>query len=162
MLIAYAKGARTFERHVDINSDGVKVSPYCSLPDQVDEWFKTFHRAKAMCGAPGTQRRLLPRKEIEYLDALVRGVYAKSDLPEGHILTDDDVYLAIPLQKGQISCRELMRGEVLLQPVLKDAPIQIDAIDSPYASIPSLKSAIYSRGIDPVTPAKETKNKGNA
>jgi len=151
MLIAYAKGARTFERHVDINSDGVKVSPYCSLPDQVDEWFKTFYRAKAMCGAPGTQRRLLPRKEIEYLDALVRGVYAKSDLPEGHILTDDDVYLAIPLQKGQISCRELMRGEVLLKPVLKDAPIQIDAIDSPYASIPSLKSAIYSRGIDPVT-----------
>ena len=29
MLIAYAKGARTFERHVDINSDGNKVSQYC-------------------------------------------------------------------------------------------------------------------------------------
>ena len=55
MLIAYAKGARTFERHVDIEGDGVKVSPYCSLPDQVDQWFKTFQRAKAMCGAPGTR-----------------------------------------------------------------------------------------------------------
>ena len=32
MMIAYAKGARTFERHIDIDSDGVKVSPYCSLP----------------------------------------------------------------------------------------------------------------------------------
>ena len=32
MLIAYAKGARTFERHIDIEADGVPVSPYCSLP----------------------------------------------------------------------------------------------------------------------------------
>ncbi len=148
MLIAYAKGARTFERHVDIASDDVKVSPYCSLPEQIDEWFKTFHHAKAMCGAAGTQRRLLPRKEIEYLDALVRGVYAKRDLPEGHILSDDDVYLAIPLQKGQISCRELMRGEVLLRRVAQDQAIRIDDIDSPYASIPSLKANIYARGLD--------------
>lgn len=157
MLIAYAKGARTFERHVDIDSDGIKVSAYCSQPDQVDQWFKAFHQAKSMCGAPGTQRRLLPRKEVEYLDALVRGVYAKRDLPEGHALGDEDVYLAIPLQKGQISCRELMRGEVLLKPILKDQPILIDAIDSPYSSISSLRAAIYSRGIDPVTPEKEAK-----
>jgi sialic acid synthase SpsE len=162
MLISYAKGARTFERHVDIEGDGVKVSPYCSLPDQVDQWFKAFHKAKAMCGAPGTQRRLLPRKEVEYLDALVRGVYAKADLPEGHILSDEDVYLAIPLQKGQISCRELMRGEVLLKPVRKDEPIQIDAIDSPYSSIASLRDAIYARGIDPATPGKNGKAKETA
>jgi sialic acid synthase SpsE len=157
MLVAYAKGARTFERHVDIEGDGAKVSPYCSLPDQVDQWFKAFHKVKAMCGAPGTQRRLLPRKEVEYLDALVRGVYAKTDLPEGHILSDDDVYLAIPLQKGQISCRELMRGEVLLKAIKKDEPIQIDAIDSPYSSIGSLKKTIYSRGIDPAPQGKGEK-----
>ncbi len=150
MLVAYAKGARTFERHVDIEGDGVKVSPYCSLPDQVDQWFKAFHKVKAMCGAAGTQRRLLPYKEVEYLDALVRGVYAKTDLAEAHILSDEDVYLAITLQKGQISCRELMRGEVLLKPIKKDEPVQIDAIDSPYASIGSLRATIYGRGIDPV------------
>jgi N-acetylneuraminate synthase len=148
MLIAYAKGARTFERHVDIDDDGVKVSPYCSLPDQVDEWFKAYHQARAMCGAPGTERRLPGVREIQYLDTLVRGVYAKRDLPEGHILQDDDVYLAIPLQKGQISCRELMRGEVLLRPLQQDQAILIDDIDSPYSSIPSLKAAIYARGLE--------------
>src|SRR5215471_1916791 len=110
MLIAYAKSARTFERHIDIQTEGMKVSPYCSVPEQVDTWFKAFHRAKRMCGPPGTQKRLPPAKEIEYLDALVRGVYAKRDLPVGHQLQDADVYLAIPLQQGQISCRELMRG----------------------------------------------------
>ena len=53
------------------------MSPYSSLPHQIDEWFKAFHKAKEMCGPPGTQKRMPPKKEIEYLDALVRGVYAK-------------------------------------------------------------------------------------
>jgi N-acetylneuraminate synthase len=148
MFIAYGKGARMFERHIDIQTEGVKVSPYCSLPHQLDEWFRAFHKAKEMCGAPGTQKRIPPKKEIEYLDALVRGVYAKADLPEGHCLMDDDVYLAIPLQKGQLSCRELMRGEMLLKRVQKDAPIKIDDIESPYSQIPSLKKTIYQRGLD--------------
>ena len=148
MFVAYAKGARLFERHIDIPADGVKVSPYCSQPYQLDEWFKAFHKAKEMCGAPGTQKRIPPKKEIEYLDALVRGVYAVTDLPEGHCLTDDDVYLAIPLQKGQLSCRELMRGEMLLKAVKKDAPITIDDIESPYSQIPSLRETIYKRGLE--------------
>lgn len=148
MMIAYAKGARTFERHIDINTDGAKVSPYCSLPHQVDEWFKAFDKVKEMCGAPGTQKRMPPKKEIEYLDALVRGVYAKEDLPEGHYLTDEDVYLAIPLQRGQLSCRELMSGEMLLKSLKKDQAIHIDDIESPYAQIPSLRKTIYNRGLD--------------
>jgi sialic acid synthase SpsE len=152
MLMAYAKGARTFERHVDIQTDGMTVSPYCSVPEQVDTWFKAFQRAKRMCGAPGTQKRLPPQREIAYLDALVRGVYAKRDLPIGHVLQDADVYLAVPLQQGQISCRELMRGEVILRKVTKDQPVMIDAIDSPYANIPSLTELIYHRGLAPSAP----------
>jgi len=155
IMMAYAKGARTFERHVDISLDGVKVSPYCSLPEQVDRWFKAYKKAKEMCGSSGTQKRIPPEKEIKYLDALVRGVYVKQDLPKGHKITDDDVYLAIPLQKGQISCRELMRGEILLRECKKDAPITIDIIDSPYADNNELKSIINSRGIDPVSMAKD-------
>jgi len=147
MLIAYAKGARTFERHVDIEDEGVPVSPYCSKPEQVDAWFKAYHKVKEMCGAPGTQKRIPPAREIQYLDSLVRGVYARRDLPEGHILADEDVYLAIPLLQGQISCRELMRGEELLHALSKDAPIRIDDIDSPYASVPSLRELIYRRGL---------------
>ena len=152
MLIAYAKGARCFERHIDINHKGVPVSPYCSLPEQVDTWFKAFHQAKEMCGGSDSVKRIPPEREIKYLDTLVRGVYAKRDLPEGHVLIheriNDDVYLAVPLQKGQISCRELMSGEMLLKAVKKDGPILIDMIDSPYACNDRLKKTIYERGID--------------
>ena len=31
----------------------------------------------------------------------------------GQVLNEEDVYLAIPLQKGQISCREFRKGEVI-------------------------------------------------
>lgn len=147
IAIAYAKGARTFERHIDIDADGVDVSPYCSLPHQTDEWFKAWKKAVEMCGPPGTQKRMPPEKEIRYLDSLVRGVYVRRDLPKGYAITDADVYLAIPLQKGQISCRELMRGEVLLSDVKADQPLLIDQIDSPYAESESLKSTIYRRGL---------------
>jgi N-acetylneuraminate synthase len=147
IMVAYAKGARTFERHIDIELDSVPVSPYCSLPEEVDAWFKAFHKVRAMCGVSANSKRIPLEKETKYLDLLVRGVYAKKDLSKGHKLTMDDVYLAIPLQKGQISCRELMTGEVVLLACKKDAPIMIDSIDSPYASNEALKQLIYERGI---------------
>jgi N-acetylneuraminate synthase len=151
MLIAYAKGARTFERHIDIEADGKPVSPYCSTPENVDTWFKAYNKAKEMCGAPGTAKRNPPEKEIRYLDALVRGVYARHDLPRGYVMDNDtfdhDFYMAVPLQKGQLSCREIKNGEVLVNNISADRPVLIDDIDSPYAKVSSLRKLIYDRGI---------------
>ena len=149
MLIAYAKGARTFERHVDVEGDGEseKVSPYCSRPEDIDNWFRAFRKAKEMCGPPGTEKRIPPEKEIRYLDALVRGVYARRDLPVGHVLTADDVYLAIPLQKGQISCRELVAGEILREACAMGAPLKLDHFDNPYSRSEALRDMIRNRGV---------------
>jgi sialic acid synthase SpsE len=166
MLVAYAKGARTFERHIDIAADGIPVSPYCSLPEQIDTWFKTFHKVREMCGGSGTSKRVPPEKEIKYLDGLVRGVYARHDLPAGHVLVhehlDEDVYLAIPLLQGQVSCRELMSGEMLLQPVAAGQPILIDMIDSPYAYNDRLKETIYKRGLPAALTAGTLRTEGTA
>ncbi len=148
MFVAYAKGARTFERHIDIEYDDNKnIAPYCSTPCDLDRWIKAYHRAKELCGSSGDSKKLPPKKEIEYLDEMVRGVYANRDLIEGEMLTNEDVYLAIPLQKGQISCRELMNGEILLKSVKKNEAIGINDIDSPYAYDDSLKKVICSRGL---------------
>jgi sialic acid synthase SpsE len=151
MYAAVAKGVKLFERHIDINSDGKTISPYSYLPQQVDNWFKAFNRAKEICGGSAESRKLPMKKEIDFLDNYIRGVYAKKDLPEGHVVTYDrlneDFYLAFPLQKGQLSCRELMNGEKLLQNLAKDAPIKIDDIDGPYSQIDDLKKIIYQRGL---------------
>jgi sialic acid synthase SpsE len=150
MHIAYAKGVRTFERHIDINDDGFDVATYSSLPHQIDTWFKAWHKAREMCGNSSTQRRVPLARETAYLDSYVRGVYAKRDLIEGQILNEEDIYLAIPLQKGQISSRELMLGKYghkLLSSCKKDDPLSIDVIDTPYSDNPQLKQTIKNRGL---------------
>ena len=147
--IAYAKGARTFERHIDIEADGIPVSPYCTLPEQCDIWFKAWKKAIEMCGGPGTEKRVPPKREIEYLDGLVRGAYAKRDIKAGETITRDDYYLAIPLLKGQLSCRELMKGEKALVDIKADQALKIDDVDTPYANNKSLASLILNRGLNP-------------
>jgi N-acetylneuraminate synthase len=147
MLIAYAKGARVFERHIDIETEGVCVSPYCSLPRQADVWFKAFKKAKEMCGNPGTQKRIPPQREIEYLDALVRGIYLRRDLPKGHVLGLEDVYLAIPLQKDQLSCREWFSELELGRAVRVDQPLRLDDLADPYSQALELQEVIRNRGL---------------
>ena len=148
IMMAYAKGARTFERHIDIDTPDHPITPYCSTPEQIVEWFRAFHKAKEMCGGSAHERRRLPPKETAYLDSLVRGVYAKRDLPAGHVLTDDDYYLAVPLQKGQLSCRELITGDTLVAAVRQDAAITIELFDNPYSRPGFLHQKIIERGID--------------
>jgi N-acetylneuraminate synthase len=155
VMIAYAKGARTFERHIDIDEDGIPVSAYCTLPHQADAWFKAVHKVVEMCGASGAVKRVPPEKEVRYLDELVRGVYAARDLPAGHVLTPDDVFLAVPLVHGQISVREFTGGEVLKAPVSKDGVIRLREIDCDYANDLSLQRLVEGRGVARAPAPKE-------
>jgi len=151
MLMSYAKGARTWERHIDIEYESVSVSKYNSLPHQIDTWFKSFHKAAEMRGASSEERRIISKNETEYLDKLVRGVYAKKDLKAGLEINNKTLkknfYLAIPLQKGQLSCREILDGEILIKPIKKGTPLNIDYIDSPYSKSNLMKNKIKKRGI---------------
>jgi N-acetylneuraminate synthase len=147
VMVAYAKGARTFERHIDIEADGIAVSPYCTLPHQADVWFKAFHKAVEMCGGSGAVKRVPPEKEIKYLNELVRGVYVARDLPAGHVLAADDVFLAVPLLHGQISVREFTSGEVLRAPIGKDEPLYLSDIKSSYSNDLRLRRLVETRGV---------------
>ncbi len=147
MLIAYAKGARTFERHIDVQTDDRPFSPYCSPPEKIAEWFQAFKKAREMCGAAGTAKIMPTRKETDYLTSLVRGVYFKCDVPAGHVLTPEDYYLAIPLQKGQLSVRELVNDQVLCKAGKTDAPIMVDMVDSLYNHDETLKQQLSNRGL---------------
>jgi len=151
MFVSYAKGARTWERHVDIDFEGVPVSPYCSLPENVDTWFKAFKKAQEMSGGSSDSRRVIPKKETEYLDALVRGVYAKRSIPAGYVFSkksfENDFYLAVPLKKGQLSVREIITGLKLLKDIQADSPLAVDQIDGPYSENPQLRKLIENRGL---------------
>jgi len=125
MYISYAKGARTWERHIDIpypkGHEQKEVSSYCSLPHQVDEWFKAFNLAKKMCGTATNERRVIDEKESTYLESLYRGLYLNQDLKKGTKVELKHLYSAIPWLKEieQITSREYFDNDFVLN---KDLP----------------------------------------
>lgn len=130
MYISYAKGVRTWERHIDIpyptGHEQKEVSPYCSLPHQIDEWFKAFNRAVIMCGTSIDERRVIDDKEANYLYSLYRGLYLKKDVKKGGIIKIDDLYSAIPYQKeiGQLSSRDFIEKDTIaVRNLRKDQPL---------------------------------------
>lgn len=151
MFISYAKGARTWERHIDIDHDGIPVSPYCSLPENVDVWFSSFKLAKAMCGGSGDSRRVIPKAEEKYLDALKRGVYVRTQIASGTIVTKENFdslfYLAIPLQKGQLSVQEIITGLEVKASLNQDDPLLISDVAGGISENSSLTSKILARGL---------------
>ena len=156
ILMAYAKGARTFERHIDIDHEGVPVSSYCTKPEQAAIWFRAFKKAQEMCGHGAAARREVPEEERRYLDALVRGVYAKRDIQPGETLSRDDVYFSVPLLKGQISTREFVEGETATQPIAAHDAIGIENVDAALFQDADLVELIADRGLDtaPAAPSK--------
>lgn len=136
MLISYAKGARTWERHIDIpypkNHIQKEVSPYCSLPHQIDEWFKAFHTAQTMCGTSCDERRTIDQKETEYLESLYRGLYLKKNIKKGEKITINHLYSAVPYQKeiGQLSSRNFIEKDCVAKNNLKkDDPLTKNDIE---------------------------------
>ena len=130
MLISYSKGARTWERHIDIpypkGHEQKEVSSYCSLPHQIDEWFKAYNKAVTMCGTSSDVRRIIDEKESYYLESLYRGLYLKRDMKSGETITIDDLYSAIPYQKeiGHISSRDFIEKDSVLNcNINKDEPL---------------------------------------
>jgi N-acetylneuraminate synthase len=135
MLISYAKGARTWERHIDIpypeGHEQKEVSAYCTLPQQADEWFKAFNKAVEMCGTSSKARRIVDEKESDYLQSLYRGFYLKNNIKKGQKITTDDLYAAVPYQKeiGHVSSRDFIEDDAIaLKNLKKDAPLTRDDI----------------------------------
>ena len=128
MMVAYAKGARTFERHIDIDYNNIPVSKYCSLPYQIDDWFKAFHKAKDLCGGTKEKIRNVKNEELEYLEKLVRGVYFNKNKKSNSIINSEDVYFAIPKLEGQISCQDFYNNIIIKDSVNKGQPLLSDNI----------------------------------
>ena len=135
MLISYAKGARLWERHIDIpypkDHEQKEVSKYCSLPHQIDEWFKAYNKAVVMCGTSSDVRRVIDEKESIYLESLYRGLYLKRDMKSGEVVKIQDLYSAIPYQKEikHISSRDFIGNDcILICDIKKDEPLLRDDI----------------------------------
>jgi len=118
--IAVAKGAKIFERHVGYETKDIKLNLYSSTPQQLDKWFESYRYAVDLCG-PKTDGsdRPITNVEMESLEGLQRGVFAKKEVKKGALLTADDVYFAMPFVPGQISSESWTDGGIVINKSFK-------------------------------------------
>ena len=135
--VAYAQGARLFERHVGIENDQYKLNAYSSTPEQINRWISAYHEIVEACG--GEERPPAAAREVESLRSLMRGVYAKKDLKKGDPVRFEDIFFAMPLQKKQLGSGEWKDGLIAEQDYaqnnpLSEAMVQLKATDEEYLS----------------------------
>lgn len=108
--IAIAKGAHILERHVGIGTDKIRLNAYSSTPEQIAKWIDAALEAKLSCGA---EKRLLPKKEeLDSLNSLKRGTYAKKAISKGDKIGQGDVFFAMPLQEKQLFSGDFIQNAI--------------------------------------------------
>jgi len=106
--IAYAKGARLFERHVGMETKKYTLNSYSSRPEQIARWITAYKQAVAACG--GEHRIPASPDEIASLRSLMRGVFAGEQIKKGDKLNRDKVYFAMPLHDCQLPSGDWFDG----------------------------------------------------
>ena len=127
--VAYAKGARLFERHVGIETDTIKLNAYSSTPQQIDRWLSAYRTAKDLCGSP--DRGPTPEVEAKAIAELRRGVFARRKIVGGTVIDRDDVYFAMPWSEGQLASSEWKDGIVAKGDISPDESLTQNLVDMP-------------------------------
>lgn len=98
--MAYAVGARIFEKHVGVPTDEIKLNAYSATPEQVDGWIAAYLEAVESLGPE--DKRLIKPQELADLLTLQRGIFAKVPLKAGEEITSDEIFFAFPIQPNQL------------------------------------------------------------
>lgn len=109
-MLAVAKGAKILERHVGYPTEEIKLNAYSMNPGQAEKWVAAALRAKAMCMVRKKNDKYISQEEMDSLQSLVRGVYAKRNIKAGGEMTEADVFYAMPCQEGQLTSGEFKEG----------------------------------------------------
>jgi sialic acid synthase SpsE/mannose-6-phosphate isomerase-like protein (cupin superfamily) len=142
VMIAVAKGARMFERHVGLATDDISLNAYSSTPEQIDAWISAWRKARVLCGS---YDRLPPApEERDAINGLQRGVFAREPIEKGTIITRSHVYFAMPFSEGQVSSGHWKNDIPALQDIPADGPIMTTAVEIPPSpDVQVLKHAVH-------------------
>lgn len=150
-MLAVAKGAQILERHVGLPTETIKLNAYSMNPEQADAWVKAAQAAKDMCNLKKSNTKYISQEELDSLNSLMRGVYAKRDIEEGEELTNDDVFFAMPCQDRQMSSGEFYEGVAASKGYKKNEAIfekkKLTDINLARTVIHDVKGMLYEAGI---------------
>lgn len=109
---AISKGATIFEKHIALPTSKYGINAYSSSPEQTKNWLKNADNSFKICG-PINQAFLNNKNELNTLNSLKRGIYAKNDINANHKITIDDVFFAFPSQEGQFYANDFSKHNIL-------------------------------------------------
>lgn len=134
--IAYAKGARMFERHIGDETKDYKLNKYSSLPNQFEKWIQAYKYVIDACG--DYNKFNISKDEIISINQLLRGVYAKVNLDKNSKLCKENIFFSMPLNEGQLKSGSFDSGMVLKKNVKQNKPILLKDIKVPPKSTSSI------------------------
>ena len=108
VMLAVAKGATIFEKHVGVPTERYALNAYSATPAQVRQWVAAAQRAWAMCGVSG-RRHGFSEAEQRTLGDLHRAVFARRPIAAGQVIRAEDVFLSIPGRPGQLVGQDLSK-----------------------------------------------------
>ena len=129
--IAIAKGARVFERHVNVFTEKYGINAYSSTPEQVKMWLLAAKDTFDMCGVEAG-RHTISEKEKNDLIGLKRGVFAKNDIAQSENISGENVFYAIPNCTGQLNANDI--GKYIIYTALNEIkankPVLLENVSS--------------------------------
>tara|TARA_B100001057_G_scaffold501298_1_gene623465 strand:+ start:5931 stop:7478 length:1548 start_codon:yes stop_codon:yes gene_type:complete len=126
-ILALASGAKIFEKHIGISSKKFKLNNYSITPKVFSEWYLNILENKKILG--NGNDKIITKKEIETINSLQRGIYAKKDLRRNEkLILNKNVYFAFPIKKGQLISTQLKGNIVSKISIKKDQPLKNDKV----------------------------------
>ena len=128
--LALALGARSFEKHVAVETKNIRKNKYSTSPEEFLNWIKQLSKSIEIMGE--SKFRYSPSSnESDSLRKLQRGVFAKKDLKVGDIISSDDIYFAFPPSENQLTANNLSKYKhySLKEDISKDEPVFLERVN---------------------------------
>jgi len=104
VMLALAKGATVFEKHVGLPTERYALNAYSANPEQVRRWLQAAQRGLAMCGSEAWPEAT--PAERDSLTSLRRGVFLTRPVAAGEVVGSHAVCFAFPPVPGQITANQ--------------------------------------------------------
>ena len=129
VMLAIAKGATVFEKHVGLPSEKYALNAYSANPAQVRQWLAAAQRAQVLCGSETWPEATAA--EAASLESLRRGVFLTRNLAAGETIDDSAVCFAFPPVSGQIAANQWSKycRHVARQPLVAGTPLLAEQVD---------------------------------
>ncbi len=99
--LAYALGARVFEKHIGKNTEKYSLNQYSATKENIDRWLNSFIEMKKKLVA---DEGIFLKKQKESIKKICRRYFAKKDIKQNKKIQKDDFYYAFPGNEDSIKC----------------------------------------------------------